>query len=83
MGEQEDEVNATSLVTISTLIFPTPSSQVGGHSLRLKMENQDSTLRLPMFHLMGINDVEKNWFTCESIRSMKRITKEETKIAQL
>jgi hypothetical protein len=47
------------------------------------MENQDSTLRLPMFHGMGKDDVEQHWFTCEAIWSVKRITDEATKIAQL
>jgi hypothetical protein len=47
------------------------------------MENQDNTLRLHVFHGMGRDDVEHNCFTCEGIWSMKRITYEATKIAQL
>jgi hypothetical protein len=42
--------------------------------------NQDSTLRLPVFHGTGRDDEEQHWFTCEAIWSMKRITKEASKI---
>jgi hypothetical protein len=47
------------------------------------MVNQDSTLRLPMFHGMGRDDAEQHWFTCEAIWSVKRIMDEASKIAQL
>jgi hypothetical protein len=36
-----------------------------------------------MFHGMSKDDVEKNWFTCEDIWFMKRITDEASNIAQL
>jgi hypothetical protein len=49
----------------------------------LRMENQDTTLRLHVFHGMGKDDVEKHWFTCEAIWSVKRITDEASKIVQL
>jgi hypothetical protein len=83
MSEEEDEVNATSPGRVSVPRSQTPNSQFGGHSSRLRMENQDSTLRLPMFHGMGRDDAEKHWFTCEVIWSVKRITDEASKIAQL
>jgi hypothetical protein len=44
------------------------------------MVNQDTTLRLPMFHGMGKDDAEKHWFMCEAIWSVKRITDEASKI---
>jgi hypothetical protein len=47
------------------------------------MVNQDSTLRLPTFHGMGRDDAEQHWFTCEAIWSVKRVTDEASKIAQL
>jgi hypothetical protein len=47
------------------------------------MVNQDSTLRLLVFHGMGRDEAEKHWFTCEEIWSMKRITDEASKIVQL
>jgi hypothetical protein len=47
------------------------------------MVNQDNTLRLPVFHGMGKDDVEQHWFTSEEIWSMKRITDETTKIVHL
>jgi hypothetical protein len=47
------------------------------------MANQDSTLRLPTFHGMGRDDVEQHWFMCEAIWSVKRVTDEASKIAQL
>jgi hypothetical protein len=49
----------------------------------LKMANQDSNLRLPVFHRIGKDDAEKHWFTCESIWYVKRITDEEVKIVHL
>jgi hypothetical protein len=58
MNEEEDEVSTTSLVRVSILKSPTPNSQVGGQSFILKMENHDSTLRLPIFHGTGRDDVE-------------------------
>jgi hypothetical protein len=59
------------------------SSQSGGHNPRLRMVNQDTTLRLPMFHGMGKDDAEKHWFMCEAIWSVKRIIDKASKIAQL
>ena len=47
------------------------------------MENQDNTLRFPMFHGMCKDDAEQHWFTCESIWSIKRIAYEATKIMHL
>jgi hypothetical protein len=61
----------------------TPNSQIGGVSSISSMENQDSTLRLPVFNGMGRDDAEQHWFTCEAIWSMKRIKNKVTKIAQL
>jgi hypothetical protein len=39
--------------SVSVSVSPTTSSQLGGHITRLSMVNQDTTLRLPMFHGMG------------------------------
>jgi hypothetical protein len=47
------------------------------------MVNQGTTLRLPISHGMGKDDAEQHWFTCEAICSLKRITDEASKIAQL
>jgi hypothetical protein len=47
------------------------------------MENKDNTLRLPMLHRMGKDDVDQHWFKCEAIWSMKRIIDEAGKITQL
>jgi hypothetical protein len=47
------------------------------------MVNHDSTLRLPMFHGTGKDDVDQHWFTCEVIWYVKRIRDEASKIAQL
>jgi hypothetical protein len=82
-SEEEDEVSATSLGRVSIPRSPTPNSQFRGHSSRLRMENQDSTLRLPVFHGTCRDDAEKHWFTCEAIWSVKRITDEASKIVQL
>jgi len=48
-SEKEGEVNATSPWRASMLRISTPSSQIGGVRLRLKMANQNSTMRLHMF----------------------------------
>jgi hypothetical protein len=84
-SEEEVKVNNTSQgrVSVSVSISPTTSGQSGGHNTRLSMENQDTTLRLPMFHGMGRDDAEQHWFTCEAIWSVKRITDEASKIVQL
>jgi hypothetical protein len=65
--EEEGEVNATSPRRVWILRTLTPNSQIGVVSLSMWMVNQDSTLRLPMFHGMGKDDVEQHWFTCEAI----------------
>jgi hypothetical protein len=83
MSEEEGEVNATSPRRVLVLRTLTPNNHIKGVSLILKMVNQDSTLRLPMFHGRGKDDVEQHWFMCEAIWSVKRITYEATKIAQL
>jgi hypothetical protein len=79
-SEEEDKVSATSPRRVSVPRSQTPNSQFRGNSSRLRMVNQDSTLRLPMFHGMGRDDAEKHWFTCEVIWSVKRITDEASKI---
>jgi hypothetical protein len=61
--EEEGEVSATSPKRVTVLRTLTPSSRIGGVSLRLKMVNQDSTLRLPMFHGKGKYGVDQHWFT--------------------
>jgi len=47
------------------------------------MENEDTTLRLPMFHGMDKDNVDQHWFTCKAIWYVKRITDEVSKITQL
>jgi hypothetical protein len=49
----------------------------------LRMRNQYTKLRIHVFHGMGKDDVEKHWFTCEAIWSVKRITDEASKIVKL
>jgi hypothetical protein len=36
-----------------------------------------------VFHVMGEDNVEKHWFTCEAIFSMKRIIEKASNIMQL
>jgi hypothetical protein len=72
-SEEEGEVNNTLPQEIVVWKDPTNSSQRRGTSSSSKMENQDSTLRFPMFHGMGKDDAEKHWFTCEAIWSVKRV----------
>ena len=47
------------------------------------MENQDSTLRVPMFHGMGKDDAEQHQITCEAILFVNRVIDDTTKIVQL
>jgi hypothetical protein len=51
--------------------------------MRVRMVNQDNTLRLPVFHIMIKDDAEHHWFTYEAIWSVKRIANEATTITQL
>jgi hypothetical protein len=50
-SEEEDEVNNTLQGKISVPRYPTPSIQSGQHSVRVRMVNQDMTMRL--FFSMG------------------------------
>jgi hypothetical protein len=75
-SEGEGEVNNTLPQAIVVWKDPDNSSQKSGTNLGPKMANQDSTLRFPMFHGMGKDDVEQHWFTCEAIWSVKRVTDE-------
>jgi hypothetical protein len=47
------------------------------------MVNQDTTLRLPMFHGTSKDDAKQHWFTCEDLWFLKRIIDEASKIAHL
>jgi hypothetical protein len=82
MSKEEDKVNNTSEGILSVPI-PTLINQSVGHIPRLRMKNQNITLRLPMFHGMGKDNVEKHWFRCEAIWYLKRITNKESRISQL
>jgi hypothetical protein len=57
-SEEEDEVSATSPRRVSVPRSQIPNNQFEGNSSRLRMENQDSTLRLPVFHGMGRDDAK-------------------------
>ena len=76
----EIKVNDTSQERLSVIVI-TSSNQSGRSSSNSNMANQDSTLRLPMFHGARRDDVEQLRFTCEAIWSMKRVTYEASKIA--
>jgi hypothetical protein len=84
-SEEEVEVNNTlrGRVLISVSISQIASGQSGGHSTRSSMVNQDTTLRLHVFHGTGRDDAEQHWFTCEAICSMKRVMDEAYKIVKL
>jgi hypothetical protein len=58
MSEEEGEPSATSPRRILVLRAPTPNIQIAGVSLRLKMVNQNSNLRLPMFHGIAKDDAK-------------------------
>jgi hypothetical protein len=47
------------------------------------MENQDNSMKLLVFHGMSKDDVEQNWFTYDTIYSVKTIIDEAAKIMQL
>jgi hypothetical protein len=73
-SEEEDEFNNTSQRRVSIPTSPTTSNHLGGYETRLRRENQDKKVRLPMFHGTGKDDANKHWFTCEDIWYVKRIT---------
>jgi hypothetical protein len=85
MSVEEIKVSNTSLgiFLVSISISPTTSGQSGGCITRFSMENQDTNLRLPMFHGTGRDDENQHWFMCEAIYSVKRIIDEASKIVQL
>jgi hypothetical protein len=80
MSEEEVKVSNTSQGRASITVSLTTSSQLGGHNARLKMVNQDTTPRLPVFHETSKDDAQQHWFTCEAIWSVKWITNEASKI---
>jgi hypothetical protein len=80
---EEEKVNNTSPGRLSIPRSPTTSSQSGGHNPRLRMENQDSTLRLLVFHGTGKDDAKKHWFMSKDIWFVKRIIDEASKIVYL
>jgi hypothetical protein len=82
-SEEEGKVNATLPRRVSIVRSLTTNSQVKGFCLRVTMVNQDSTLRLPVFHGMGKDDAEQHWFMCEAIWFVKRIIDEARKFVQL
>jgi hypothetical protein len=47
------------------------------------MENQYSTLRFLVFHIMGKDNVEQHWFTYEAIWSVNKVIDDADKIMQL
>jgi hypothetical protein len=83
MSEEEGEVSATSPRRELVLRILTPNNQIEGFSLSLRMENQDNTLRLFVFHGTSRDDAEQHWFMCEAIWSVKRIKYEVMKIVRL
>jgi hypothetical protein len=72
----------------SKSISSTSSSQVstphrGGSTTNFTMAGVDPTIRLPEFRGEGSEDPEKHLFICENIWVAKKITDEDTKVAQL
>jgi len=64
-------------------ISSTNNIHSGQNIPKIRMENQDTKLRIPMFHGMGKDDAKNHWFTCEDIWFVKRITDEESKIVHI
>jgi hypothetical protein len=81
MSEEEYEVSATSPRRVSISISQKLNNEFKGHSSRVRMENQDSTMRLPVFHGTSRDYVENHRFTCEVIWYVKTIINETLKIA--
>ena len=60
-SEEEGEASATSPIRVSIeIILTTSSQQSSGVGWRVMMVSQDSILRLPVFHRMSKDDVEKH-----------------------
>jgi hypothetical protein len=60
MSGEEGEFNTTLPQEVLVLRNQYSSSQRGGSRSSLRMENQDSTLRIPMFHGMGKDNERKH-----------------------
>jgi hypothetical protein len=82
-SEEEGEVSNTLPQAIVVWKNQAPNSKRSGTSCSLRMVNQDSTLRLPVFDGMGKDGAEQHWFTCEANWYVKRITDKVAKIMQL
>jgi hypothetical protein len=79
-SEKEGESNSSSKRGVSVISNLTTKIHIRGVGLRVTMANQDNSLSLPIFHRTSKCDVEKNWFMCEAICSVKRISEEATNI---
>jgi hypothetical protein len=66
-SEEKEEFKNTSQRRVLVPTSPKTRNQPGGYNTRLRMVNQDTTLRLPLFNGMGKDDAKNNWFTCEAI----------------
>jgi hypothetical protein len=80
MSEEKGEVCATSPIIVLVVSILTTNNQIKEVGLRVTMANQDTTLRLPMFHGIGMDDKEQHWFTCKEIWYVKRIIDKATNI---
>jgi hypothetical protein len=70
----EVEVSERSLVPVVG-----SNSQSRRPCSRSNMANQDSTLKLVAFYVMGRDDAKQHWFTCEAIWSIKIVTNKASK----
>jgi len=50
---------------------------------KMGITREDATLKLPVFHGTGRDNVEKHWFTCKVIWEMKQTPNDQAKMAQL
>jgi len=81
--EEAREENTTLGKDVLVASILAPNNQIRGFGLRGTMENQNRTLKLPLFREMWKDDGKQHWFMCKAIFYVKRIIDEEKKITHM
>ena len=81
--EEAGEANTTLPRDVLVASILATNNQIRGFGLRATMENQNRTLKLPLFREMWKDDGKQHWFMCKAICYVKRIIDEEKKITHM
>jgi hypothetical protein len=81
--EEAGEANTTLPRDVLVVSILATNNRIRGFGLRATMENQNRTLKLPLFREMWKDDGKKQWLMCEAICYVKMIIDEEKKITHM